>query len=668
MRANLWSSSLVVLAALAGCHRPTVAREEPAPAAPSIEGALAPAAPALPACARRTPGQGARPLAGPSTGSTVALARAGEHLLAYVADEDEGALRTVDIDAQRELSRVALGGRPSALLLAPDGRIVVALRDRAALRVFEPPADPAAEPAPLCQVETATEPVSLAATPDGATLLVVSRWDHTLALLDLATMSPRRSVDLPRDPQAVVASADGRKALVTHLAGAQLSVVDLQGEAAVPRALTTHLTELTSSIIHFMPGAQVDGKAVSSRNVVQKHERFGGQGYALARLASGRVLAPEVMVETGSGAGISGGYGSSISFPTVLHDVSVIDADATSLAVAPVRPAGGPTPCLLPRAAAVDERSGELLVACMGLDGVIAYGAEARLPVHDERRRFLVGAGPTGLAIDGEGRRAVVFAQFEGALDVLPLGTPRQPGEKRIDLSKPITGTRIPLARSAPLAPALALGRTLFHAASGQRLASDGRSCASCHPDGRDDALTWSTPDGPRQTPILLGRLPDTAPYGWDGDRPDLPSHFARTISRLHGAGISPAERDALFAYIQSLEAPRARDPKPEAQARLGRGSELFHTREVGCSSCHLGDDVATDRERHDVGSRSMVDATPTFDTPSLRFVARSAPYFHDGRYPTMAALIEGCDGTMGHTAQLTPADREALGAYVESL
>ena len=197
----------------------------------------APAAPALPACARRAPGQGARPLAGPSTGSTVALARAGEHLIAYVADEDEGALRTVDVDAQRELSRVALGGRPSALLLAPDGRIVVALRDGAALRVFEPPADPAAEPAPLCQVETATEPVSLAATPDGATLLVVSRWDHTLGVRDLATMRARRSVDLPRDPQAVVASADGTKALVTHLAGAQLSVVDLQGEAAAPRAL-----------------------------------------------------------------------------------------------------------------------------------------------------------------------------------------------------------------------------------------------------------------------------------------------------------------------------------------------------------------------------------------------------------------------------------------------
>ena len=47
MRANLWSSALLLVAALAGCHRPTAVRDEPAPAAPPVEGTLAPAAPAL---------------------------------------------------------------------------------------------------------------------------------------------------------------------------------------------------------------------------------------------------------------------------------------------------------------------------------------------------------------------------------------------------------------------------------------------------------------------------------------------------------------------------------------------------------------------------------------------------------------------------------------------
>jgi mono/diheme cytochrome c family protein len=167
---------------------------------------------------------------------------------------------------------------------------------------------------------------------------------------------------------------------------------------------------------------------------------------------------------------------------------------------------------------------------------------------------------------------------------------------------------------------------------------------------------------------MLLGRLPDTGPYGWDGDRRDLPSHFSRTIARLGGAGITVAERYALFAYVQSLEPPLEAAPTPPLAARLQRGSALFHAEAVGCSGCHLGDDRTTDGDRHDVRSAAPGDATARFDTPSLRFIARSAPYFHDGRYPTLMALLEGVDGTMGHTKQLSPDDLAALGAYLESL
>ena len=46
--------------------------------------------------------------------------------------------------------------------------------------------------------------------------------------------------------------------------------------------------------------------------------------------------------------------------------------------------------------------------------------------------------------------------------------------------------------------PQIARGRALFRVTDDGRLSRDGRACASCHPDGRDDALTWSTPDGPR--------------------------------------------------------------------------------------------------------------------------------------------------------------------------
>lgn len=88
----------------------------------------------------------------------------------------------------------------------------------------------------------------------------------------------------------------------------------------------------------------------------------------------------------------------------------------------------------------------------------------------------------------------------------------------------------------------------------------------------------------------------------------------------------------------------------------------------MGCSSCHLGDET-TDHARHDVKtSFDSWSGPPGFDTPSLRFISRSAPYLHDGRYATLAELILGMDGKMGHTRQLSSGDREALAAYVASL
>ena len=65
----------------------------------------------------------------------------------------------------------------------------------------------------------------------------------------------------------------------------------------------------------------------------------------------------------------------------------------------------------------------------------------------------------------------------------------------------PPTAT-IRLQRTHPIDPKTALGRSLFHAVGTRQIAFDGRACASCHPDGRDDGLTWATQEGPRRARI----------------------------------------------------------------------------------------------------------------------------------------------------------------------
>ena len=71
-------------------------------------------------------------------------------------------------------------------------------------------------------------------------------------------------------------------------------------------------------------------------------------------------------------------------------------------------------------------------------------------------------------------------------------------------------------------------------------------SCASCHPDGREDSLTWATPDGPRQTIMLAGHENNSAPYGWAGKFDNLPDYTAETFRRLGGSGVTGHELDAL--------------------------------------------------------------------------------------------------------------------------
>jgi cytochrome c peroxidase len=218
----------------------------------------------------------------------------------------------------------------------------------------------------------------------------------------------------------------------------------------------------------------------------------------------------------------------------------------------------------------------------------------------------------------------------------------------------------------------VARGRALFHATDDLRISADGRACASCHPDGRDDGLTWSTPDGPRQTPSLAGRVSGTAPYGWFGSSGTVRGHLEHTFGRLQGRGFArsedAADLAALMAYLGAMRAPD-RDAVPHASPRaelVAAGRALFFEARQGCAACHDGG--GSDGARHDVGSGNVDERSLRFDTPSLIGIASSAPYFHDGRYATLEDMLATSDGRMGHTLHLSRADMRALVAFMETL
>ena len=664
MKRRLW---LLPMLALCTCRGETLV---PPRVAPPPVAAVASALPPAPEPEAPSPAMQALPIEPLDAGGTmsagaVALASYGERTLAFVADADDRAVVTFDVDTRAALASTPLGAQPSAVLVTPSGRIVVLGADDARVHLMVL----IAIDAPLVAeraIAVPEEPMSAAMAPGGDALLVASRWGHALSIVPLATREAPVVIDLPRDPTAVVASADGKRALVMHAAGSRASVVDLEARAVTTAPLDRKVRrELFFSMMPmptqaFEPQQELDGlgqaatPASQRMHVVPQKERFemvtlhADQSFAMVRTEDGRVLSPEVFVDTGP-AGASGGYGASES--TVTPAVVSFDAGTGQM----LEPGGDRTfgsRCLLPRGAALDAGSKRMLVACLGSDEIVVLRVEPRAV--KLQRMVTVPKGPAAIAVDPVGKRAVVWSPFERAVTVL--GLDAEP--------KRVASTTLARVAAAPSDEALR-GRVLFHSAFDARVSSDGRACASCHPDGRDDGLTWSSPGGPMQTPMLFSRIEGTAPYGWDGAAKDLVHHLAHTTSRLGGGGLSKRDVADVAAYLASLRVPAAAaGPEPSLVAR---GADLFRSEQAECSSCHTGE-ALTDGDTHDVKSGPDHARPHAFDTPSLRFIARSGPYFHDGRYATLADMLAGSDGAMGHTSQLSPDDRTALEAYLQTL
>ncbi len=284
----------------------------------------------------------------------------------------------------------------------------------------------------------------------------------------------------------------------------------------------------------------------------------------------------------------------------------------------------------------------------------------------------------------------------------------------------------------------IALGRALF---DDPRLSGNGtQSCASCHAPARafgdgTAVSTGSTGAKGTRNAMPLFNLAWHPAYGWDGARRRIreqawaaiehPAEMnaargdvvaalagdAATAARFEaafGAGGVTAERVglALEQYLLTLVAAdskfdRALRGEAELTAEERRGFELFATesdpargrRGADCFHCH-GGALFTDFGYRDNGlggtetdaGRATVTAAArdrgAFKTPSLRNVALSGPYMHDGRFATLEAVIAHYDHGVRRTENLDPnlakhpagglgldaADRAALVAFLHAL
>ncbi|MEZ4405333.1 MAG: PQQ-binding-like beta-propeller repeat protein [Polyangiales bacterium] len=571
--------------------------------------------------------------------SGAALVRADDGSLLAAVDEDADAvvLLARSGGALVVRRRLAVGRRPAQALFASSALWVIERGDNA-LSAYD-----VATGRRLCRRSVARDPVSVARSPDGATLFVASALPPRLHGLDARTGGRRFTVAVAREPRGLWVAPAGDRVLISHLAGPALSAVDLRATPAA-RALPPPTFELRQRA--------VGGESSTSFTF----RPSATQAWSIAREpASGRLLVPMMAnnhrVDIRHGAG-SGGYGGGggegldeqTRFTVGVFDPSaerwerLIDGDYFA-------DAEGAPPGLRevrsPVASAWSPREG-LVVLAQGNDAVASLqpGRPPRWPARVAPRQRATLNAPDALVVEADGE-VVIHSQVDHAVEY---GAPRARvrlsfGEERLD-------------------PRVALGRRLFLSAS-SRISRDRVSCNGCHPDGRDDGLAWDLRDQRLRTPSLRGRL--TPPFGWLGRQPTLIDAVRVAVERLHGTGLSDEALLALAAYIERAlpAAPAASEP---LSAQAERGRALFQGR-AGCARCHVAERGYVDGAAHAFGA----DPTP-FDTPSLRGVAAGGPWFHDGRYTSLAALLADPRSAMGNAASLSPDERADLLAWIEAL
>lgn len=284
----------------------------------------------------------------------------------------------------------------------------------------------------------------------------------------------------------------------------------------------------------------------------------------------------------------------------------------------------------------------------------------------------------------------------------------------RWDLPAGVAPPPVP-AGNAMSAAKVALGRRLFY--DGRLSAAGTMSCATCHEQHRAFASATTThagiggDPGRRNVPGLanVAWLPS---YTWgDAGVRTLEAQLVTPIFGTHPVemGMSspgqivgrlardacyrrmfreadPARRgaidmagvaDALAAFQRTLISYRApydawrRGERGALSPAARRGAAVFAGR---CAGCHAGPNL-TDGAFHAIAppdpqaeDRGLFEATGQaaddgrFRTPSLRNVALTGPYLHDGSAPTLAAAIAR------HGIAPTPEERDALLAFLAAL
>jgi cytochrome c peroxidase len=280
-------------------------------------------------------------------------------------------------------------------------------------------------------------------------------------------------------------------------------------------------------------------------------------------------------------------------------------------------------------------------------------------------------------------------------------GAPSQPSHPVTTATEePITPIPEPAASDSVKAT---LGERLFQ--DSRLSGTNTRRCSTCHDIGTNGASAnrhETALDGSaleHNTPTLFNAALNYR-FGWDGRYRTLEAQTAASLAnpRIMNSTVDDAVAklrrdpvmvgqfraaygrepdalslvDAITTFERSLLTPGSRfdrwlagDARALSAQELA-GYQLFKSQ--GCASCHQGVNVGGNlMQRHGI-FRPLARAEPAIlRVPSLRNVAATPPYFHDGSAPTLADAVREM-GLAQLDSKLTDPQIDAIVAYLRTL
>jgi DNA-binding beta-propeller fold protein YncE/mono/diheme cytochrome c family protein len=565
------------------------------------------------------------------------------------------------------------------------------------------------------RVSVAPDAWGLGVTPDAKRAVVTSAWAAEVSVIDIDAGKVIAKFPVAREPRGVAIAADGKTAFVSHLVGTALTKIT--GIDAEPAASAVALppspprtpfgSELGASLAYSLV-LSPDGKSL----YVPRHA-IGAEG------VGAWWGAPVVdILDTKTEKHVAPKH--SPAYPKTRAAAIAERGDPPEWIASEGQPPGPRPELTQPRATVYRKKTDTLLIASEGWDALAEVDALTVDPAMFVRKTYdlagaydafghfpVRGGAPSAVALSEDEDTAYVYCST--TFDVA-----------RIDLA---TGKTSWLHLADDGLPAdAAFGRRLFTNARSQEL-SGGLGCAACHPEGRDDGWVWregklAVFDGgdghrfiglranrkgqgadlpkdvvaalkekphalhPRQTPMLAGRVRAPGPYGWHAESKTIIERLIAGFELHRGAwegsgdpteGQGIARIDYLIDYLQS-----GLLPPPTLARELDdtekKGKAIFEDKsKANCASCHVPESEFTDRAAYPLRAlptRPGFDEEPNlaFKTPSLRFIAGTAPYFHDGSSATLEDLVKSNGNRMGNTSGLSADDQAALVAYLKTL